>query len=195
MKVATPVLAPLLRSDTQGRILAEVLADPDREHSVTSLAERAGTSLPTALREVDRAEAARMVSSRRVGNTRLVKADPTNPLYSAFREIVLATYGPPVIILDELGGLPGIDHLYLFGPWAARYNGAAGRAPGGIDVLALGAPDPDQVYEAAERAGRRLHLPVQVTVRSPAQWADLDDPFVAQVRRRPLVSLLDEDAP
>ena len=47
MKVAPPVLAPLLRSDTQGRILAEVFVDPEREHSVTSLANHAGTSLPT----------------------------------------------------------------------------------------------------------------------------------------------------
>jgi predicted nucleotidyltransferase len=195
MKVAVPVLAPLLRSRTQGRILAEILGDPDEERSATSLAEHAGTSLPTALRELDRAEAARIVTSRRVGNTRLVRADPTNPLYPAFREIVLATYGPPAVVLDELGGLAGVDHLYLFGSWAARYHGEAGRAPNDIDVLVIGAPDRDRVYEAAERAEKRLRLPVQVTFRSPGQWADLEDPFVAQVRRRPLVSLLDEAEP
>jgi predicted nucleotidyltransferase len=192
MKVAPPVLAPLLRSDTQGRILAEVFVDPEREHSVTSLANHAGTSLPTALRELDRAEAAQIVTSRRVGNTRLVKANPSNPLYSALREIVLATYGPPAVVLEELGNFSGIEHLYLFGSWAARYQGEAGRTPNDIDVLVIGAPDRDQVYEAGERAEKRLRLPVQVTIRSPEQWARPDDPFLAEVRRRPLVSLLDE---
>jgi predicted nucleotidyltransferase len=192
MKVASPVLAPLLRSDTQGRILAEVFVDPEREHSVTSLANHAGTSLPTALRELDRAEAAKIVTSRRVGNTRLIKANPSNPLYPALREIILATYGPPAVVLEELGRLSGIEHLYLFGSWAARYQGEAGHAPNDIDVLVIGAPDRDQVYEAGERVEKRLRLPVQVTIRTAEQWARPDDPFLAEVRRRPLVSLLDE---
>jgi predicted nucleotidyltransferase len=195
MKVAAPFLAPLLRSDTQGRILAEVFHDPEREHSVTSLADHATTSLPTAARELDRAEAAQIVTSRRVGNTRLVKADTSNPLYSALRDIVMATYGPPAVVLGELGELPGIEHLYLFGSWAARYHGEAGRAPNDIDVLVIGTPDRDQVYEAGERAEKRLRLPVQVTIRSAEQWARIDDPFVAEVRRRPLVSLWRETGP
>jgi hypothetical protein len=78
MKVAVPVLAPILRSDTQGRLLAAILAAPDEEHTITALAAQAGTSLPTAIREVDRAEAAQVVTSRRLGNTRLVKANPAN---------------------------------------------------------------------------------------------------------------------
>ena len=98
MKVAVPVLAPILRSDTQGRLLAAILAAPDEEHTITALAARAGTSLPTAIREIDRAEAAQLVTSRRLGNTRLVKANPANPLYGPYRDIILATYGPPAVI-------------------------------------------------------------------------------------------------
>ena len=108
------------------------------------------------------------MTSRRVGNTRLVKADPANPLYSALRDIILATYGPPAVVLEELGELAGVEHLYLFGSWAARYHGEAGRAPNDIDVLVIGTPDRDQVYEAGERAEKRLRLPVQVTIRIPS---------------------------
>lgn len=71
------------------------------------------------------------------------------------------------MVLEELGNLSGIEHLYLFGSWAARYQGETGRAPNDIDVLVIGAPDRDQVYEAGERAEKRLRVPVQVTIRTP----------------------------
>jgi predicted nucleotidyltransferase len=193
MKVAVPILAPVLRSDTQGKLLAEVFADPEAEHTVTSLAIRAGTSLATALREIERAEAARIVTTRRLGNTRLVRADTANPLYRPYSEIVLATYGPPAIIRQEVAGIAGIEQLYLFGSWAARYSGEAGRAPNDLDVLVVGDPDRQAVYEAAERAERRIGLPVQVTLRPERAWESSDDPFLAEIRSRPLVSLLEED--
>ena len=191
MKVAVPVLAPVLRSDTQGRLLAAILAAPDEEHTVTALAARAATSLPTAIREVDRAEAAQLVTSRRLGNTRLVKANPANPLYRPFREIILATYGPPAVVGAEFAQVKGVTQLYLFGSWAARYEGEPGRAPNDIDVMVVGTPQRHEVYEAAERAEQRLGLPVQATIRSPAEWEDLDDPFITEVRSRPIVSLPD----
>ena len=192
MKVAVPVLAPILRSDTQGRLLAAILAAPEEEHTITALAAQAGTSVPTAIREIDRAEDAQLVITRRLGNTRLVKANPANPLYEPYRDIIMATYGPPAVIGEELAPVKGIDYLYLFGSWAARYQGEPGRAPNDIDVLVVGAPDRDQVYEAAERAERRLGLPVQATIRTPAQWDDAADPFITEIRSRPLVSLRSE---
>jgi predicted nucleotidyltransferase len=193
MKVAAPVLAPVLRSAAQGKILAQVFADPDREHTVTALAARAGTSMPTALREVDRAETARLLSTRRSGNTRLVKANPANPLYEPYRQIILATYGPPAVILQELDDLKGIDQVYLFGSWAARYCGEAGPAPNDIDVLIVGRPDRDQIYEAVERAERRLGIAVQATIRTAKQWNDTSDAFISEIRRRPLVALTGQD--
>jgi predicted nucleotidyltransferase len=189
MKVAVPLLAPILRSDVQGRLLAAILADPDLEHTVTDLAIHAGTSLTTALREIDRAEAAQVVTTRRLGNTRLVKANPANPLYQPYRDIILATYGPPAVITKEFAGIDGIEHLYLFGSWAARYYGEPGRTPNDIDVLVIGNPDRDELYDAAEQAERHLRLPVQVTIRDAEQWDDHGDSFITEVRSRPLVSL------
>ncbi len=186
------MLAPVLRSDAQGKILAQILADPDSEHTVTALAARAGTSMATALREIERAEAARLVSTRRLGNTRLVKANPANPLYEPYRQIILATYGPPAVIVQELATVKGVDQAYLFGSWAARYCGEAGPAPNDIDVLVVGRPDRDQLYEAVERAERRLGIPVQATIRSTKQWHDTSDAFISQVCSRPLVALLDQ---
>ncbi len=88
MKVAVPSLSPLFRSDTQGRLLAAVFVAPDEEHSITALAKRAGTSVPTALREIDRAESAGVVTVRRLGNTRLVRANTRHLLYDSIHRLV-----------------------------------------------------------------------------------------------------------
>ena len=192
MKVAVPLLAPVLRSDAQGRLLALVLADPEAEHSIMALAARARTSLPTALREIDRAEDARIVRTRRVGNTRLVRADTASPLYRPYSEIILATYGPPAVLGQEFANVRGIDQILIFGSWAARYEGEPGRAPNDIDVLVVGDPDRAAVYAAAERAEERLGFPVQATIRPARVWGSDDDPFVVQLRSRPLVSVLEE---
>ena len=194
MKVAAPTLAPILRSDTQGRILARLLGDPDAEYTLTDLAEGAGTSFPTAQREINRAEQAGIVTVRRVGPARLVRGNAAHPLFTPLRQVILATYGPPVVVAREFAGLDGAAAVILFGSWAARYAGEAGRAPNDIDVLVLGVPDRDAVDDAADRAERELGLPVQATVRSLDQWRRGRESFITEVKRRPLVPVLVDDA-
>jgi hypothetical protein len=63
---------PLLRSRLQAERLTLVLLTPGREWSLTELAESAEASVSSAQREMARAEDASVVSSRRLGNTRLV---------------------------------------------------------------------------------------------------------------------------
>lgn len=194
MKVAAPSLAPILRSATQGRILARVLSDPEAEHSMSDLAKWADTSFPTVQREITRAERAGIVTTRKVGPTRLVKANPDHPLHGALSQLVLATFGPPAVIAREFAELKGVDAVVLFGSWAARYLGVPGREPQDIDVLILGNPERDLIDDAAERAEQLIGFPVQPTIRSLEQWQQGTDSFIGEVKRRPLVPLLVDDA-
>jgi predicted nucleotidyltransferase len=149
--------------------------------------------MPTVLREVSRAEKAGIVTTEKVGPTRLVKANRDHPLYTALSQVVLATYGPPAILAKEFEGLDGAAAVVLFGSWAARYLGQAGRAPNDIDVLVIGSPERDVVDDAAERAERIIGLPVQVTVRSRDEWASGRESFIHEVMNRPLVVVLADD--
>jgi hypothetical protein len=157
------------------------MADPDREHTVTELAVRAGTSKPRCARSTG-PNGPRLVVTRRLGNTRLVKANPANPLYAPYREIVMATDGLPAVILQELAGVTGIEHLYLFGAGAARHNSEAGPTPNDIDLLVVGRPDRNRAYDTAQRAEHHLTLPVQATIRTAKQRQDRSDPFTAEIR-------------
>ena len=194
MKVTAPSLAPMLRSDTQGRLLARILADPSTEYNLTELVEWTGSSMPTVSREVDRAEQAGIVRSRKTGPTRLVRADESHPLYPAVRRLILGTYGPPAVIAETFAGLAGAEAVVLFGSWAARYLGRPGRAPNDVDVLVIGDVDLDAMHDAADAAERRIGLPVQATARTRTAWLDADESFIREVRSRPLVPVLVDDA-
>jgi len=193
MKVAAPSLAPMLRSDTQGRLLARILADPTNEHNLTELVEWAGSSMPTVSREVERAEQAGVVTSRKTGPTRLVRANEDHPLYAAVRQLILGTYGPPAVIAETFADLAGAEAVVLFGSWAARYLGQPGRAPNDIDVLVIGEVDRDAMHDAADSAERQIGLPVQATARTRYAWLDADESFIREVRSRPLVPVLIDD--
>ena len=197
MKVPAPTLAPILRSDAQGRILARVLADPAASYSLSDLVAWSRTSMPTVQREVERAEQAGIVTTEKVGPTRLVRANVSHPLQDAVRRIILATYGPPTVIANEFDNIEQADAVLLFGSWAARYLGEPGRAPNDIDVLVIGDADRDAVDDAAGRAERQIGFPVQATVRTRAQWETQTESFIKEVRSRPLVLVLlaDDDSP
>lgn len=189
MKEGPTPLLPLLRSRFQAEFLAAVLLNPEREWSLTDLARLVGASVATAQREIQRAEEAGVVRSRKIGNTRLVRADPVGTLTEALTELLLRSIGPKQILTEALRGVSGIDTAYLFGSWAARYAGDRGPAPHDIDVLVIGQPDRDALDEAIALAERRLAQPVQTTIRSRSWWDTSDDSFRKEVAKRHLVEL------
>jgi predicted nucleotidyltransferase len=188
MQVPAPPLLPLLRSRLQAELLTLVLLSPGQEWSLTELAARAGSSLSSAQREMARAEQTGVVSSRRLGNTRLVTV-ADSPLTGPLRELLLRSFGPRQVVAEELAGVTGIEAAYLFGSWAARHAGQPGPPPADIDVLVVGDPDRDELDDAAQRAGARLAREVNVTIRSPQWWRDGGDGFHTQVTRNPLIQL------
>ncbi len=172
-------------------MLTLVLLNPQQEWTLTSLASRTGASVSSVQREVTRAEQAGVVSSRRLGNTRLVTA-ANSSLTAPLTELLLRSFGPRQVLAEELEGVEGIEKAYLFGSWAARYAGEAGQPPADLDVLIIGAPDRDELDDAAQRAASRLAREVNVTIRSPAWWREGTDGFHADVTRRPLVPVFHE---
>src|SRR5439155_8362383 len=102
-------------------------------------------------------------------------------------ELALRAFGPARVVAEELSRIRGADEVYIFGSWAARYQGEEGPPPGDLDVLVVGSPDRDEVYEAALRVEHRVRREVNATVRSKAVWEAARDGFVRQVRSSPLI--------
>lgn len=185
-----PSLLPIFRSQQQAEILALLLGDPNLELSLTEIADRTGAPHPSVHREVKRAEAAGLVTSRRVGQTRLVRANTESPYYAGLADVLTRAFGVPAVVADALRPVKGIDSAYLFGSWAARHAGEVGSRPvGDIDVLLLGAPDRHGLYNALHGAEARLGREIQATVREPGWLEDGSGSFHATVTSRPILRL------
>ncbi len=185
-----PSLLPILRSQQQAEILALLLGDPELELSLTELSERTGAPHPSVHREVERAETAGLVTSRKIGNTRLVRADTESPYYAGLADVLTRAFGVPAVIAQALRDVDGVEAAYIYGSWAARHAGEAATRPvGDIDVLVLGNPDRDVLYSSLADAEKRLGRPVQATVRDAGWLASGSGSFHDTVMSRPLLQL------
>lgn len=186
----TPALLPILRSQQQGEILALLLGDHDLELSLTEIAGRVGAPHPSVYREVQRAEHAGLVTSRKVGNTRLVRANTASPYYAGLSEVLTRAFGVPTVLAEALRDVSGITAAYIYGSWAARHEGQIGQRPvGDIDVLVLGEPDRDRLYAALSATEQRLGRPVQATIRDRDWLESGSGAFHDTITSRPLLKL------
>jgi len=177
-------------------MLALLLGDPGLEISLTDLAARLDTPYPSVHREIERAERAGLVRSRRIGNTRLVRAETTSPYFDGLAQVLTRAFGVPAVIAEALRGLEGISAAFIYGSWAERHVGQTGPRPvGDIDVLVLGEPERDQLYEVVGAVEPRLGRPVQITIRD-ADWLEVaEGSFHDTVTNRPMVPIpLEDDA-
>lgn len=196
-KTPAPPLLPIFRSRQQVELLALLLGNPQLELSLTELAERLRTPYASVHREIERAETAGLVTSRKVGKTRLVRANPDSAYFDGLSQVLIRAFGVPAVLAGALRAVNGIAAAFVYGSWAARYLGAEGRRPvEDIDLLVLGDPDRDQLYAAIEAVEPRLGRTVQITVRDADWLTNGDGSFHDTVLSRPMVPIsLEDDRP
>lgn len=190
MRTEPPLMAPIFRSDGQAQLLSALMLD-DRERSLTELSEHTHLAYPTIHREVARLLQAGILAERQAGRTRLVRADQNSPLFAPLREILLISTGPVVLLREEFSQIPGIDAAFLHGSFAARMRGVDGPSPNDIDVMVIGEPTPDEVYDACERVEEAVHRPVNPTIVTRTEF-DRDSGFHAHVRNSPVIPVIGE---
>jgi DNA-binding Lrp family transcriptional regulator len=181
---------PLFRSEGQARLLAEAfLFAPPGGLRLTELAARAGLSPGTAHREINRLEEAGILRSHRTGKERRVGANEDSPFYADLRALLMKAFGPMVVLGEALAPVDGIEDAFVFGSWARRYCGERGDAPSDLDVLVVGEPDPDAVYDACRAAEEQAGLPINPTILTRSEWEEGESGFVRQLRRSVLLPL------
>lgn len=189
MKVSAAKLSPLLKSDTQGLILAELFMNPDELFSISHLADFAGTSLPTAMREVDRLLDGQLVIQKSVGRARFIQANKLHLLFDSVSQIVAFSYGPAAVLPPLLLGLDGIDKAFLFGVWAARLSRQTSATPKEVDLLLIGNVSRIEASRAAAKAEELLGREVNVQFATSLEWQRAESTFVQEVQGNPLVEL------
>ena len=191
MEKLPSALLDLLRSRTQGDLLALLFLHPEQEYSLTEAAGLIGASVRVVHTEADRLVASGLVHDRRRGNLRLLQADTDNFLARPLTDLLVVTYGPLPVLTDLLRGVPGVEHAFIFGSWAARYLGETGPIPNDIDLLIVGDIPLTELHRIATDAEGLLHREVNPHRVRPEVWANPpeNDPFYTFLKQRPLVEI------
>jgi DNA-binding transcriptional ArsR family regulator len=192
MKSAPSALLPILRSQLAGDLLALLYLHPEHEYSLTEAAGAIGANLPSVHYEVAKLSEGGLITTRKRGNLRLIRAVTNSPLSRPLTDLLAVTYGPLPVLTDLIAGVEGIAAAYIYGSWAARYRGEPGPAPADVDVLVVGTADPDDLDEVSEKAQTALRRPVNIRRIRPETWSASDptDPFIKSVKSRPLVTIV-----
>lgn len=182
------MLAPVLRSETQARLLAAVLLHPDREASIADLARETGSDPGNLHSEVERLAQAGIIADRRAGRTRLLRPGDS-ALIGPVANLLLLGYGLKPAVENALSDIPDIEQVFIGGSWAARYHGQPGTFPHDVEVIMVGKPDRDDATKAVVEALRAIGHDGQVIFRSPPAWREAKDAFNRTAKNGPLVEL------
>ncbi len=184
-------LFPLFRSEAQLQLLAVLYAPTAGELSVSALARRIGEPQATVSRELARLEDFGVVTSRMVGRTRLVYANWAQPWATDLARLLAKTAGLPAALAVALGPLPGVDDAFIFGSWAARFEGEPGDPPRDVDVVVIGDADIDDVRDVCQSLEADAGAEINAVVVTAARWRapKAADGFVREVKARALVAI------
>ncbi len=123
----------LLGPAARRAILARTFLDPSREYHLRELVRQTRLAPRTVHQEVEKLVRADLLSERRDGNRRYLRANDRHPLFRPVREIVLKTDGLADVLRSALGK-DGIEFALVYGSIAA----ATPTASSDIDLLVVG---------------------------------------------------------
>jgi DNA-binding transcriptional ArsR family regulator len=178
---------PVFRSPLQALLLARVLADLEQEFTVADLARVLEADLATVSRETTRLAQAGVLLERRVGRTRLLRANHESPVYEELLSLALKTYGLGHLVFERLRDLPGASLIVVFGSWAARYRGEPGRRPNDLDVLVVGSVSKVKATVRADELAERVGVPVNLSYVTAQEWEQGSVNLVREIKRTPHV--------
>lgn len=172
-------------------ILARTHLAPDQEFYLRELVRATGMAPRTIQRELDRLVAAGILTERRHGNRRYLRAGTGHPLFAPLREIVVRTSGIVPLLRSALGK-EGVDFAFVFGSVA---TGTA-DARSDVDLFIVGTVGSREVVRRLSPAQQQLGREVSPVVWTPEEFRARrrsDDPFLARVLANPRLMVVGDE--
>lgn len=186
---ATTALDVLFGSGTRSALLAALLLHPEREQHLRDLVRTTGFSPRAVSKEIDRLVRAELLSERRSGNRRYLRANVDHPLHRPLREVVERSVGAIPILREALAADPRIRLAVLFGSAATGNE----RAASDVDVLIVGTIGLGDVLEVLAPAQTRLERDVRPVVMTPEEYSRRvhdREHFLTSILAAPIVTLV-----
>lgn len=184
MRTSPPTLLPLFRSEAQARMLARLLLHPEDALTFQQLRHDSQMSTASLHRELERAEAAGVVTRDRSRRPHVFRADRDSPTFEHLAALLRSTVGAEAEIERALAAVHGIDAAAVHGSWA---DGSA-DARSDIDLLVVGTVDRRALKNRLRRLEREIGREIDVTVLELDELRELAqarNAFVHSVINRP----------
>lgn len=199
MKSDTPLLssaADALFPKVRQRVLAVLFGTPDRSFYANELIALAQSGKGAVQRELAGLSEAGLITARKQGNQKHYQANPSSPVYTEIRGLVLKTMGLADVLRSALAPKASQIRLaFVYGSMARQED----TAQSDVDLLIV-SPDLGygDVFGALEGATHTLGRAVNPTIYTPEEFARrvaMDNAFVTRVMQQPKVWLIGEEEP
>ena len=179
-------LSDVLFTKTQQKVLGLLFIRPDESFYMNEIVRLAGVGKGTIKRELDRMQAAGLLTVKPIGNQIHYQANKRSPIYEELLSIVRKTFGIVEVIKASLQQLDAqIDLAFIYGS-VAKHEDTAGSD---VDLMVVtGSLAYAELMEALARAEETIGRPINPTIYDVEQLkGKLHDQkaFVEKVMEQP----------
>lgn len=192
MRTCPPPIVPLFRSELQARLLALLFLGDRGSYTVTQMKERLEVPRSSLQRELSHLIDAGIIERSTVGRTSLYQKAHDSPLHDPLFDLLKKTLGVEVQLRNALSMIDGIEAAAVYGSWAA---GTKIRSDSDIDVLIIGTPERNRVYQATRNIEQAVNREINPSIYDRADWSrrvDEGSGFALTLLSRPMNVLLGE---
>lgn len=174
---------------SEQRLLALVLADPNKDFGTVELITQMGNSRSVGSTLLQRWVETGVLRERKIGNNRRLSANPDFLLYPELRKIAMKTVGlahPLVTALTPFA--EKLKEAFVFGSVAKGTDSSTSD----IDLALVGSVDLFEVSPILDRLEKELGRPVHANIYSEEEWLSTADPVLKAIKSGPRIDLTGE---
>ena len=180
-------------TDRQSKLFRWLFGQPERSFYLNELLRLTKLSSASLQQELNRLTAAGLVSSTRVGNLRMFKANPASPVFTELVSLTRKTCGLSQLFQQALLPMkPSLQHAWIYGSVAKETDTSASD----IDLLLVGEKislsEVLNLFQPLEDEMKRKVNPTCYTPQEFARRLDDADSFASKVMSQPYIDLLKE---
>jgi len=160
------MLEALISSKTRVKLLLKFFLNPETGAHLRSLADEFDESTNSVRVELNRFEAAGMLSAKAQGNKKVFKVNKSFPLFDEVRSIVLKQTGLDSILQEVVNHLGDVQEVYLTGELAQ------GRSSKEISLIFVGNPDRQYLAELVIKAEQLVDKKIQYLIYAQSEFQE-----------------------
>lgn len=191
MRTISTNLSNALFSKVRQRVLALLYGHPDSSFHTNEIIRLTHSGTGAVQRELEKLAAVGLITAQSIGNQKHYSANPTSPLFSELRRIVIKTFGLGDVLREALAPIASQIHIaFIYGSIAKQED----TATSDVDLMLIcDNLTYADLFKLIEEAQVKLGRPIHPTFYSPTEWTRkyrANNNFLTQLVKQPKIFLI-----